>query len=153
MNLYEINNAILECVDMETGEIVDYEKLEQLQEDRDTKVENIACWIKNLLSDADQLKQEADKLLYRKKVAENKADSLKKYLIGVLDGEKFKSAKVSISYRSSESVEVSDASLIPKEFLRYKDPELDKTLIKTALKAGSDVPGTQMVKKQSIVIK
>lgn len=153
MNLYEINSAILECVDMETGEIIDFEKLESLQEERDVKIENISCWIKNLSSDAEQLKQEADKLMQRKKVAENKAESLKKYLFGFLDGEKFKTAKVSISYRSSESVDVEDTNLIPKEFLRYKDPEPDKTLIKAALKAGHELPGAQIVKKQSIVIK
>lgn len=31
MTLYEINNAILECVDMETGEIIDSDKLSELQ--------------------------------------------------------------------------------------------------------------------------
>lgn len=30
-NLYEINEEILNCVDMETGEIIDTERLEQLQ--------------------------------------------------------------------------------------------------------------------------
>lgn len=153
MNLYEINKAILECVDTETGEIIDFEELEQLQEDRDVKVENIACWIKNLLSDADQLKQEADKLLYRKKVAENKADSLKKYLAGFLDGEKFKTAKVSISYTRSKSVDVYDTSLIPEDYLRYKDPELNKTALKAALETGVNVPGAQIITKQNIVIK
>ena len=31
MNLYEINNEILNCVDEETGEIVDFERLQELQ--------------------------------------------------------------------------------------------------------------------------
>lgn len=153
MNLYEINRAILECVDMETGEIIDFEKLEQLQCDRDTKVENIACWIKNLLSDADQLKQEADKLLQRKKAAENKADSLKRYLSIFLDGEKFKTAKVSVSYIRSKSVDVYDTSLIPEEYLRYKDPEPNKTALKEALETGVNIPGAQILTKQNIVIK
>ena len=42
MNLYEIENEILNCVDMETGEIVDIKKLESLQMERDQKIENIA---------------------------------------------------------------------------------------------------------------
>ena len=58
MNLYEIDNAILECVDMETGEIIDMDKLSGLQMVRDQKIENIGCWIKNLLSDAEALKSE-----------------------------------------------------------------------------------------------
>lgn len=37
MNLYEIDNAILECVDQETGEIIDTDKLTSLQMARDEK--------------------------------------------------------------------------------------------------------------------
>ena len=80
MNLYEIDNAILECVDMETGEIVDTEKLAALQMERDQKIENIGCWIKNLNADAKALKEEKDNLAARQKAVENKAASLKEYL-------------------------------------------------------------------------
>lgn len=100
MNLYEIKNEILNCVDMETGEIVDIKKLESLQMERDQKIENIGCWIKNLLSDAEALKSEKENLAKRQKVAESKATSLKEYLSRYLDGEKFKSARVAISFRS-----------------------------------------------------
>lgn len=93
MNLYEIENEILNCVDMETGEIVDIKKLESLQMERDQKIENIGCWIKNLLSDAEALKSEKENLAKRQKVAESKAASLKEYLSRYLDGEKFKSAR------------------------------------------------------------
>ena len=44
--LYEIDEEILNCVDQETGEIIDPEKLAQLQMDFDKKVEGIALWIK-----------------------------------------------------------------------------------------------------------
>lgn len=56
--LYEIDEEILNCVDQETGEIIDPEKLAQLQMDFDKKVEGIALWIKNLLSDAEAIKAE-----------------------------------------------------------------------------------------------
>ena len=79
MNLYEIENEILNCVDMETGEIVDIEKLESLQMERDQKIENIGCWIKNLLADAKALKEEKDNLAARQKAAENKVASLKTF--------------------------------------------------------------------------
>ena len=52
MTIYEINNAILNCIDMETGEIIDTEQLDKLQMDRDTKFENVACWIKDLKAEA-----------------------------------------------------------------------------------------------------
>lgn len=34
MKLYEIEQAIMDCIDMETGEIIDAEKLDQLQMER-----------------------------------------------------------------------------------------------------------------------
>lgn len=41
MNLYEIDEAIMDCVDMETGEIIDSDKLAELQIARDDKVEGV----------------------------------------------------------------------------------------------------------------
>lgn len=84
--LYEINNEILNCVDLETGEIVDMEKLEALQLAFDEKVEGIACWVKNLLADAKAIKEEKDALAARQKNCENKAASLKEYLSSALGG-------------------------------------------------------------------
>ena len=55
-SLYEIEEQILNCVDLETGEIIDEEALANLSMERDTKVENIALWIKNLLAEAKKRK-------------------------------------------------------------------------------------------------
>ena len=41
-SIYEIDQAIMACVDPETGEILDMEALEQLQIDRTQKAENVA---------------------------------------------------------------------------------------------------------------
>lgn len=57
MTLYEINNAILECVDMETGEIIDSDKLSELQIALDEKIENVALWIKDLKAEAEAIKK------------------------------------------------------------------------------------------------
>lgn len=153
MNLYEIENEILNCVDMETGEIVDIEKLESLQMERDQKIENIGCWIKNLLADAKALKEEEDNLAARQKSAENKAASLKEYLSSYLNGEKFKTAKVAISYRKSDSVDISEGAVIPEEYLKYSDPTPDKIGLKAALKAGEKFPGISIVTSSNIQIK
>lgn len=153
MNLYEIENEILNCVDMETGEIVDIEKLESLQMERDQKIENIGCWIKNLLADAKALKEEKDNLAARQKSAENKAASLKEFLSKYLDGEKFKTAKVSISYRKSDSVDISANATVPEEFLKYEEPTPDKIGLKVALKAGKEFPGILLKTSRTIQIK
>ena len=152
-NLYEIDAQIMECVDFETGEIIDVERLEALQMEFDSKVEGIALWIKNLVAEAKMVKEEKDSLAARQKACENKAESLKKYLGQALGGEKFKTSKVSISYRKSESVEVEDISLLDDDYLKYKEPEADKTKIKAALKNGLELKGVTLVEKNNIQVK
>ena len=48
MTLYEIDDAILNCIDEETGEIIDAEQLDKLYMEKEEKLENIALWIKDL---------------------------------------------------------------------------------------------------------
>ena len=110
MKLYEIDNAIYECVN-EDGEVIDQEKLEELQIERDKKIECIACWIKDLAAEANAIKEEKLKLEARQRVAENKVKSLKSYLAYALQGASFRTAKVSISFRKTETVEVTPDGL------------------------------------------
>lgn len=153
MNLFQIDEEILECLDLETGEIIDTEKLDQLQMARDTKIENIACWIKNLTADAEALKAQKQVFADRQKAAENKAESLKKYLASYLAGQKFSTDKVAISFRKTSSVNVTDMSLIPEDYLKFAEPTADKTAIKKAIQGGIVVPGAEIAEGQSISIK
>jgi len=153
MKLYEIDSAILDCVDAETGEIFDVDKFEELSLERDAKIESICLWIKNLKAEAEALKAEKDSFAARQKAAENKMESLKMYISSYLDGAKFESAKVKISYRKSESVEIEDVYKLPEEYLKHKEPEADKTALKAALKTGAQIEGVQIVVKQNIQIK
>ena len=158
MTIYEIDQAIMECVDLETGEIIDTEQLDKLQMEREKKLENVACWIKDLKAEAEALKNEKQALAERQKVAENKAESLKKWLAYALQGEKFKTTKCAISFIKSEAVEVTDEGLnnLMKEhdeLLTYKAPEPNNTAIKQALKDGLNVAGVQLVQNTSVIIK
>lgn len=153
MNLYEIEAAIMECVDEETGEIIDIEKLDSLMIARDTKIENIACWIKDLQSHSKRIKEEMDKFRAKKESVDNNISRLKAYLSGALEGEKFKTAKCSIYYMSTESVDVPDVSVLPEWALRRVEPEANKEAIKKAIKSGEAVEGASLIKNQSIVIR
>ena len=159
MTIYEIDNEIMNCIDMETGEVIDTDKLNDLQMERDAKIENVALWIKELKAEAEAIKNEKQALAERQRVAENKAESLKNWLAYVLNGEKFKTAKCSISYRNSESVEVTEEGLealmkYHEYLLTYKTPEPNKKAIKDAIKNdGLTVAGVQLVQKTSTIIK
>ena len=159
MTIYEIDNNIMNCIDMETGEVIDTEKLNELQMERDAKIENVALWIKELKAEAEAIKNEKQALAERQRVAENKAESLKNWLAYALNGEKFKTAKCSISYRNSESVEVTEEGLEAlmrehEDLLTYKTPEPNKKAIKDAIKNdGLTVAGVQLVQKTSTIIK
>lgn len=149
-NLYEIDLAILDCVDPETGEIIDPERLDGLLMERNTKIENVALWIKNLESDAAAYKAEEDSFKARREKAEKKAEKLREWLSQVCGGQKFETSRCAVSFRKSESVEVSDINKIPVEFIRTttKTTEApDKTAIKAAIKAGQTVDGCTLVQK------
>lgn len=158
MTLYEINSEIMNCIDMETGEVIDIERLNDLQLERDAKIENVALWIKDLKAEAEAIKNEKLALAERQRVAENKAESLKNWLAYALNGEKFKTAKCSVSFRTTESVEVTEEGLEilmngHDELLTYKAPEPNKKAIKQALKDGLNVAGVQLVQNTSTIIK
>ena len=159
MKLYEIDNAIYECVN-EDGEVIDQEKLETLQIERDKKIEGIACWIKELAAEANAIKEEKLRLEARQKVAENKVKSLKSYLAYALQGASFRTAKVSVSFRKTETVEVTPDGLENlmrggrDDLLTYKQPEPNKTAIKNAIKNdGLNIAGIQLVQNVSTIIK
>lgn len=153
-SLYTINQEILNCVDLETGEITDFDKFEALQMERNEKLENIALWVKNLLSEAEALKAEEKAFAERRKAAENKAESLKRYLDSALKGQKFNTTKVAISYRKSTSVDVQDVEKLPEAYRKtVTTVSADKTAISAALKAGELVDGATLVEKNNLSIK
>nr|DAO52389.1 MAG TPA: resistance protein [Caudoviricetes sp.] len=163
MKLFDIDERLAACVkldesrvvDTESGEIIDLEAIAALEMERDKKIENLGCWYKNLLADAEALKAQKNAFAEREKATRTKAESLKGFLGRYLNGKKFETAKVAMSFRKSEAVEF-DAKCIgdvPEEFLKFKDPELDKVAVKKAIKAGETVPGCELVQRQNLQIK
>lgn len=154
MKLYEIDQRIAECIDMETGEVTDFEKLNTLEIERTQKLENIALAYKNAKAEAAALKAEKEAFAEREKRAKSRMDWLSGYLKFVLDGEKFKTTKVEVSFRRSEAVCVECEALdLPQEYLTCKDPEPNKTAIKEALKAGIEIEGCHIESRVNISVK
>lgn len=157
MKLYEIDEQIEQLINRETGEIEDFEAFQNLQMEREQKIENIALWIKNLDAEASAVNTEKQKLAERETVLKNKVKRLKEYLSVILAGDKFTTARVAVNYRKSTAVTVKDgflewAKANAQQFVKAKY-DVDKTAIKDALNSGQAVEGAELVYKQNIQIK
>lgn len=163
MKLYEIDReleaAIEAAFDPETGEILDdaaFERMNELEMAREAKLEGVALWIKGLIAEAEAINNEKNNLAKREKVLKNKAERLKQWLSYVLNGEKLKTPRVAISWRSSETVEFDDTvdpEKLPPRFIKPQPAEINKTAVKAALMRGEDVPGFWLEKHQNIQIR
>ena len=153
--LYELESKIANfefIIDEETGEITNADELDKIELERETKIENVALWIKNLNSDIEAYKREKESFAEKERVAKNKLESLKGYLAYALHGDKFKTDRVNISYRKSETVQLADNFDNPK-YLIPQEPKIDKMAIKKALKDGEEVKGAMLIEKQNIQVK
>ena len=164
MNLYEIDRQIQELiensVDPETGELyLNDNELNALQMEREAKIENLACYVKNLVADAKAIREEEIALADRRRKAEAKAERLKAYLSDALAGEKFSTSRVAISWRKTNAVQVDENlflsstanELIPGA-ITY-EPKISKTAIKKAIEQGQTVIGAELVSNMSMSIK
>lgn len=153
MKLFEIDEALQECFDAETGEILDITRFEDLQLEREQKLENIACWIKNLEADAEALKAQKMTFAERQKETENKAERLRNYLQYALQNTNFKTVNVEVKFRKTSKVEVPDVYKLDENFLKYSEPTADKTAIKKAIQDGQAVEGATLIENISMSIK
>lgn len=150
MKIWEIDEALEALVDEETGELLDFEAFEQLQMERDRKIEGMGCWLLDMTADVKKIKEQEAVLEERRKKVERNRDRLKAYLDTILGGDGFKTARVVMSYRKSPAHVEFDSAFMDwaknnrDDLLRYKEPEVNKKAVADALKAGEDVPHAWM---------
>lgn len=159
MKLYEINERLENLllmesgiVDLTTGEILTEEAVNDLVMEREDKIESCLLFVKNKQAEADALKVEIEKLTKRMKTCLSKADWTKEYVRHQLKGEKFSTSKVSIAYRKSKAIEITDESKIPSEYWREKR-EVNKAELKQALEQGVIIDGATIVERESLTIR
>lgn len=161
MNIYQIDGAIAALVDPETGEIQDYEAFAELQMARDQKIENMALLLKNAAATSAAIKAEIDTLRARKTVADNTVERMKEYITMATGGQKFETAKASISFRSSTYVAISDETELlnwleshdKENCIKYKAPEISVSEVGKLLKAGEEVPYAALATRQNVQVK
>ena len=175
--LYSIDQRLLNLevygVDTETGEVAvteeDFQRMyEDIQMEMNDKIVNTSCYIKNLLSDAAQIKAEEERLKARRQQKEKYAqrlqdamDNVIKHRINNIEEDfdgcnkwKIDDPKVRLSYRRSEKVEITDINSLPKKFIT-KTIELkpDKIAIGNEIKSGKKVKGAELVNNLNLQIK
>ena len=169
MTLYDIDAQIAALdgaaeddmlIDAETGELLSVaQALDALRMEREAKLENVACWVKNLSAEADAIREEENRLLKRRKAAETKAANLKSWLLAAMtreDGttDKLKTGRVAISVKRNPPSTVVDDALLPSTYKVAKITyQANKELIKRELLAGGEVPGAHLEYGRSVVIK
>lgn len=156
-NIYQIRQEIecfeFEC-DPETGEIMNAPSWDALNMAFEEKVENIACYIKNLTSDILAFKAEEEQLARRRRSSEKKVEFLKRLLADNMHGQKFSTAKCAVSFRKSEQVEIMDESSIPQDMMvQTVVSRPDKSAIKEYIKNGHEVSGCRLIEKLNTQIK
>ena len=159
MRLYEISKefeALYEMAnDAEGDELI--ELYDELRESLSDKLENSGKVLKQLQADADALKAEESRLKQRRQVVENNIDKLKELMVSAMNssGEaKIKTQLFSFSIRASESVKITDESLLTDGYIRVKTVrEPDKKAIKETLDKGIDVEGAEIVINESLQIR
>lgn len=162
MKLYEITEAIenfdyTKFIDEETGEFDEQgfnEAINSLEQEKESKIESIGLLIKNLKAEADAIASEVKSLQARKQQKDKQIEWWKNYLSINLNGEKFETSKVSLSFRKSVAVNVIDEQAIPNEYITQEIvSKVNKTEIKKALKNGIEINGAELVENQNIQIK
>lgn len=166
MTLYEIDTSISNLLAQlepdENGMLPEncdelFEQLQNLDMQRQKKLENVAKYTLNIRSEIASLKEEEKRLAERRKVLENKEKHLMQYLDNACGGLKTDLGIATLSYRKTERVEVTDyhkaiqflAGNHHSQCIRVFDPEISKTEVKELIRTGIEVPGIEIVKSTS----
>ena len=152
LSLYEINEKILNFryeIDEETGEILNIDELDELNMAFDEKIENLCLYAKSLRAEVSAIKDEEKNLKERREAKERKADNIEDYISRNLQGKKFETARVKVSWRKSESVEILNEDAVPERLLDIQvvrkpmKSEIKKEL-KRAEAEGREVPWARL---------
>ena len=160
MKLYEISEAIRAAldhieVDEETGEILSADALHAVEAQAAEKIEATALYLREMDAEAKAAKEEADRILSRVKSMQKRSDYLKTVLLDALHATgKVKTARVTVSIRTTKAVEVSEGANLPEAYTTVKTTvSPNKIAIKQALTDGLEVPGCRLEERESVSIR
>lgn len=159
MNLFELNDNYKELAsrdDLDPTILKD--TLDAIQDDRKSKLDNLATWADQLKSEIDFMSDKKnsweDEITYRK----NKLAWIKQYITDVLDDAGIKRLTTDNHLLSARNFKAStiidsDEELPDKFKVTETTTKPDKKAIYKALKSGEEVPGAHLKPNRNTVIK
>lgn len=158
--LYELTEQYNNLVELIENPDVPQELLEEslnsINEELETKLENIAKVIKSIEVDIKGLKEEEKRLADRRKSLENKIVNLKDYAEGSMRSTgitKIKGKVFTLNIqKNAPTVLIKDLECIPNEYFKVKK-EVDKTLLREKLKEGQAIEGVELRQTESLRIR
>lgn len=160
--LYDLQGEYLDLLllaedpDVDPQLIVD--TMEALDGEIEEKADGYAMVMRDLEEQELALKNEIDRLALRKAAVYNNRQTMKKALeaaMRVTGKTKFKTTLFSFNIQRNPASVVVDVpwTKLPEDYLKYKDPEIDKTKLKKALQDGAEIEGAHLVQTESLRIK
>lgn len=164
MKLYEIRNGMIDTLDIFLeGEQTEVDRenynyiMDYLKEELKSKSSDLIKYIRNLELENTVTKLEIERLEDLKKGKEKKIKSIKNYIKGILldlDKKKVETELGNLSLRKTTSVEITDITKIPKEYLVVKEEVTpSKKLIGDSLKKNILIDGAVLKEDYSVLIK
>lgn len=155
----DLYSALVSSVDEETGEVdVDIAAaLANVQGSFEEKAIATATVSRMLGNTVDEVSKEIDRLKRLKVHLEREDGRVKEYLKKAMEltgTEKVQGISASISFRQSEQTVIDNEEELPEEYITAKTTYTpNKTAIKTAIKAGKDVPGAHIETVKNLQIR
>lgn len=164
MKLYEIKNGMIDTLDIFLeGEQTEVDRenynyiMDYLKEELKSKSSELIKYIRNLELENTVTKLEIERLEDLKKGKEKKIKSIKNYIKGILidlDKKKVETELGNLSLRKTTSVEITDITKIPREYLVVKEEVTpSKKLIGDSLKKNILIDGAVLKEDYSVLIK
>lgn len=156
MQLYELTEIYLNLKDMDIEEGDLNTALENIDDEIETKADNIAKVLRDFDGDIEALKSEEERLAKKRKAIENRQKQLKEYLQNamlVLDKRKFKTDLFSFNIqKNAPSLKILDESKIPEDYYKI-EKKLNKNDLKEAVKNGLFEDAAELVQTESLRIR
>ena len=150
-SVYELKQGFILLANMIEDETVSEEDIldawNNQTDDLKEKFENCCKYIKNVESDIAGLKEEETRLKAKRKALENSIERFKGLMHETMNAageKKLPCGTFTVSLQKNpESVVMDEPHIenIPEEYLKFKEPEIDRAKIKEHLKAGVDLEG------------